>query len=302
MKNIIQLIKTFFTKNKYIVCCDNLFEKYINECHSNLNLYNKNLVIKKQNILICSICLENENDNEIHIEKMITKCGHYFHKECFFRYNSTKNKKNCPMCMKYHYERYTCKIYTKEELYKTDKYLHDTIFYIKNILNDCADNFVISGSFAVYSYLKMHGRILHWKPTDIDVYINDFSKKEKYIWEYIKQKYNLHKTTETNNYNCNEYFDLGCIREVEKLQNTDINLKIDIIQIEKKFLHAVVENFDLDCCKISIGFYEDNIRFCINNDFYIDSYKYISENSINKTKERIKKYRERGFNCYDYDV
>jgi len=95
-------------KNICLVCIyqrrQRIYEQQIDEFYRNSS---NQQIIKKEPIVdvkyirtkqdTCSICLENfKDDDDI---KIISKCQHYIHSECYnLWYNNNPNNKNCPIC------------------------------------------------------------------------------------------------------------------------------------------------------------------------------------------------------------
>jgi len=69
---------------------------------------------------------------------------------------------------------------------------------------------------------------------------------------------------------------------------------------EANILHTF-NNFDLSCCKVAFTIIDDYLKFYIHSDYYRKSVN-ICHYSDKKTKQRINKYKERGyeFNTYTY--
>jgi hypothetical protein len=53
------------------------------------------LLSKEANI--CSICLDSIDNKNLHI----TKCNHYFHNLCYYKYIKHKNNNTCPNCRQF---------------------------------------------------------------------------------------------------------------------------------------------------------------------------------------------------------
>jgi len=70
--------------------------------------------------------------------------------------------------------------------------------------------------------------------------------------------------------------------------------------IEENITHTF-NNFDLSCCKVAFTIADDFLKFYIHSDYYRKSVN-LCYYSDTKTKERINKYKERGyeFNKYTY--
>jgi hypothetical protein len=273
--------------------------------------------LKTTNNIFCSICLDEESDNNHHIYKMVTQCNHYFHKSCFYRANREKNCISCPYCKTNYPITYT------REKYNYSQLNYDTIFIIRQIQKITAKigitNYAISGSFAVHMHQIFHQFGPKWKYNDIDIYYNNYIY-EIYIPEIMKidnliiMKTNDESTEEK--YKSYSYFS-SLIKGVDKLSvyikkkksnNKNDNeiilqkiLSFDLIYTYQRKPYEIIDTFDLDCCKISMTFNNYGIKMYIHNDFYVDSYKIIDKKNTEKIYERIKKYRERGFLCMDLD-
>lgn len=99
----------------------------------------------------------------------------------------------------------------------------------------------------------------------------------------------------------------------ESFQNYDIvylrNCLSDMYNYNQHLTHNMLEenilhtfnNFDLSCCKVAFTIYDDYIKFYVHSDYYRKNVN-ICYYSNKKTKERINKYKERGyeFNAYTY--
>jgi hypothetical protein len=250
-------------------------------------------------MLICSICYDNENDNYVSIAKMFTKCNHYFHKECFYRANRGKSNKTCPMCRSPHYKMYSIETYYLSEIKRVSADIVEKLCYIKNILQN--NKFVISGSFAVYTYQKLYGKNPKWEYGDIDVYIkkdnvNIENENLKLIQEFSERETKCCGYCGNVSYQDNINY-ITNVKKYNVVGKTTFNM--DLIQVDEIELYQIVESFYLDCCKIIIELKNDYINLIINNEFYVDSF--LIKNNKEKTLNRINKYRERGFNCYNYD-
>jgi hypothetical protein len=180
-------------------------------------------------------------------------------------------------------------------------------------------NYAISGSFALYMHQTLHQHGPTWKYNDIDIYYNNYMYG-LYIPEIMKIDNLI--IMKNNDENTQEKYKsyLGIsptIKSVDKLsiyvkkKNYDKNkndevvlqkiLSIDLIYTYYRKPYEIIDTFDLDCCKVSMTFNNSDIKMYIHNDFYVDSYKIMNEKNADKTRERVRKYRSRGFLCLDLD-
>jgi len=272
---------------------------------------------KSTNNIFCSICLDEESDNNHHIYKMVTQCNHYFHKACFYRANRGKFCISCPYCKMNYPITYT------REKYNYNQLNYDSMFVIRHIQKITRkigiSNYAVSGSFALYMHQTLHNLSTTWKYNDIDIYYNNFGYGT-YIPEIMKiDNLIIMKTNdESSEEKYKSYFGISpLIKSVDKLSiyvkkkknnNNDDNevvlqkiLSFDLIYTYHRKPYEIIDTFDLDCCKVSMIFREENIKMYIHNDFYVDSYKIIDMKNAEKTRERVRKYRYRGFLCSDLD-
>ena len=267
---------------------------------------------KTNNNVFCSICLDEESDNDHHIYKMVTQCNHYFHKACFYRANRGKFSISCPYC------KMTYPITYTRERYNYNQLNYDTMFVIRQIQKITRKigimNYSVSGSFALHMHQTLHQLGPTWKYNDIDIYYNNYMY-ETYIPEIMKiDNLIIMKTNdESTEEKYKSYFGISpIIKSIDKLsiyvkkkrsnnKNDEVILQkilsFDLIYTYHRKPYEIIDSFDLDCCKIAMTFNNSDIKMYIHNDFYVDSYRIINK----KTRERIKKYRERGFLCFDLD-
>jgi hypothetical protein len=273
-------------------------------------------ISKINNNIFCSICLDEESDNNHHIYKMVTQCNHYFHKACFYRANRGKFYISCPYCKTNYPITYT------RERYNYSQLNYDTMFVIRQIQRITAKigimNYAVSGSFALHMHQTLHQLGPTWKYNDIDIYYNNYMY-EIYIPEIMKiDNLIIMKTNdESTEEKYKSYFGLSpLIKGVDKLsiyvkkkksnnKNDEVVLQkilsFDLIYTYQRKPYEIIDTFDLDCCKVSMTFNNSDIKMYIHNDFYIDSYRIINQKNAEKTRERVKKYRSRGFLCMDLD-
>lgn len=263
--------------------------------------------------LCCSICLNNSLDNNAQIEKMFTCCNHFFHKKCFYKANYHKSCVSCPLCNQKTYDRYEKRTYKISEM---NQEILNQFKLIKKIIENTNINkndFILSGSFAVYIFQLFCNKNPKWKYNDIDIYYSDnntFKLESKSIIDsklVIKNKeYNnkykyKNTTSHIKQVNKIDVFNLDKVESNSESNSESITLKkyisFDFIKVKYNKLYSVVESFDLDCCKIYIKIIDEFIELYIHNDVYVDSFKLIS----NVTQDRIIKYKERGFNCEKFD-
>jgi len=261
--------------------------------------------------IFCCICLDENSDNNHHIFKMITQCNHYFHKSCFYRANRGKSNISCPYCKSIQHD-----IYTREK-YNYCQLNYDSLFVIRQIQKIMKNlyiiNYAISGSFAVHTHQTLHNFNPKWKYNDIDVYYNNYMYN-LYIPDIMKIDNLIIMKSNNDNTDYTSYSRITSnIIDVNKLlvyvktnkSDEEIVLKkimsIDLIFVYNKKPYQIINNFDLDCCKISIVLLERDFKIYINNNFYIDSYKVLDIKNKDKIIKRIEKYRDRGFKCLDLD-
>jgi hypothetical protein len=127
---------------------------------------------KSNNNVFCSICLDEESDNNHHVYKMVTQCNHYFHKACFYRANREKFSISCPYCKMNYPITYT------RERYNYSQLNYDTMFVVRQIQKITAKigivNYAVSGSFALHLHQTLHQLVPTWKYNDIDIYYNNY--------------------------------------------------------------------------------------------------------------------------------
>lgn len=263
----------------------------------------------------CAICIQEDTEVGMNVERMITKCNHFFHKKCFYTANRNNYLYICPLCRTPDPAlSYTIKEYISTEIPKQYKSIFKRIYklaYAHISHNDFYSNFVISGSFAVYMYqVLFNKKTPDWIYSDIDIYykngidIQDNNINSKNIMYILTDDFdNECKNEENNYYNTDEKiksvkkycaFPINNITKqtnsIEKLENYDM---IRIVNLHD--LYKIVEDFDLDCCKIALEFIDNGgLRMYIHNSFYIDSYK-IDKYKKTNTLDRVKKYKSRGF-------
>lgn len=272
---------------------------------------------KTNDNLFCSICLDEESDNNYRIYKMVTQCNHYFHKACFYRANRGKYCIECPYCKTNYPITYT------REKYNYSQLSYDTMFVIRQIQKITGKigitNYTISGSFALHIHQTLHQLGPMWKYNDIDIYYNNYMY-ETYIPEImvIDNLIIMKTNDESNEEKYNSYCCLSpLIKNIDNLSvyikkkksnnnnNNEIILEkilsFDLIYTYQRKPYEIIDTFDLDCCKISMTLNNNGIKMYIHNDFYVDSYRIINQKNMKKTRERVKKYRSRGFLCMDLD-
>lgn len=253
----------------------------------------------------CAICLIDENEIDVQKERMISKCNHFFHKQCFYQANRENDIKKCPICRTPCPEEYTIKTYSYSEIPKEYMRIFKRLVQLSHLYKN---DFIVSGSFAVYMYHILYNKkVPKWKYNDIDIYTHSSINDD--IYYTINNTLFISNTNNSTESVCKYYKNLTNIKSVNKLSSfslknitkeTDFIQKIenyDIITIDSKItpLYNIVEDFDLDCCKIAIQFSQNNgIDLIIHNSFYVDSYT-IRKKSIKNTMNRVLKYRERGF-------
>jgi hypothetical protein len=74
-----------------------LYDIVYYKIHATYYNYNNNQDISSKETRDCSICLDIINNKDLHI----TKCNHYFHHLCYYKYITHKNNTNCPNCRQF---------------------------------------------------------------------------------------------------------------------------------------------------------------------------------------------------------
>jgi hypothetical protein len=170
----------------------------------------EHVFIKKEtNNLICSICLDDTQNN---LPKMITQCNHFYHRHCYHRANYKKVEYSCPYC------RQLNPMQNLIEIYQQSQIPDSLLFYFK-LIKDLVRNFklekyFISGSFAIFLYQTLHQMNPKWKFNDIDIYY--FSKDEIQIEKYIPYG-NYLIINETTTEFTDQYNAMLCVRSVNKI-------------------------------------------------------------------------------------
>jgi hypothetical protein len=211
----------------------------------------------------------------------------------------------CPNCREKHHEVYTKEFFDYKDMQK------DMIMSLVQIVKLCEhlklDNVAVSGSYAVHMFQTLHNFRPNWKPSDIDIYCNEPQNLKMDKIQLIDDKV-LTCTKEYNSlYTRDTYHDANnSIKSVHKcdlheLSSNNMFTKIqsfDFIHVELSKPYRVIDEFDLDCCKVAITFTEKGIKMHIHNSFYVDSYVLKTPQT---TIPRIQKYRARGFICANID-
>jgi hypothetical protein len=259
--------------------------------------------------LICCICYDTNNDDNPHCEKMFTQCGHYFHKACYARANRKKQDTKCPYCQIICPIIYENKYYVMVQLRELSIEHYAVIKNITKIMRELYVNeYTISGSFAVHLHQMLHHKKPQWSYNDIDIYLNyDFSKNigsskqtKNYILMEMKENKKYSNFSSSNMFQYNSKYGIYL-----KKKESDIKIELkqilllDLVKVNTTNPSKIISSFDLDCCKISITISDNIIKFYIHNDFYVDSYTI--QNSYVTTINRVIKYRNRGFNCYNLE-
>ncbi len=250
----------------------------------------------------CMICIN--EDNDLQLERIITKCNHYFHKKCLYTQNYNKDVMKCPYCQEIYIDEYTTKMYSNTEIPKEYRLRIKSVKKLMKLNN--IKKYVISGSFAVYMYMLLfRKKTPGWKYGDIDIYYTDGDAEIEetidglilYVQtdendEKTKYKYNSEDIIYVDSYISFLLNDVSKNTEyLKKLETYDL---INIKHVDKP--HHIVETFDIDASKIAMYVYSDCIEFYIHNSFYVDSY----DDKKVRNENRIKKYRERGFELHKY--
>lgn len=261
----------------------------------------------------CAICLQDENEVSSFTERMITKCNHFFHKTCFYKANLDFENIICPLCRTPCPSEYTIKNYLYSEIPKNIRGIFKRILKIATVNTNSKshkefyENFVVSGSFAVYIHHLLFTKTTpNWLYGDIDIYYKNPSDIEN---ETLNINNVLYVNTTTENATETTYtyknkkiisvkkyssFSLNNITKdtefIQKLEN------YDLINVKNDTVYNIVKTFDLDCCKVALQFTRNGgLIIYIHNSFYIDSYKIINKEKADNTMKRVEKYKKRGF-------
>lgn len=147
------------------------------------------------NSLLCAICLDNENDNDANVDKMLTRCNHYFHKQCFYRTNYDKFTPSCPLCRKVHTSMYETYLFPYSEVSDKDC---KTILTLRKFTKTIGiDEYIVSDGCAVYMFQQLTGKRPKWENTDIDIY-HASSKKVFFDSEHVHTVRCASKSTTQN--------------------------------------------------------------------------------------------------------
>ncbi len=208
--------------------------------------------------------------------------------------------------------KYDVKEFTMDSLMTINSNLYYTLQKVKNFQNTIIPNedIVVSGSFVLYLYscFQNPDKQLKWIYKDIDLYVNNsvfdtmcdsmINDKNKIVYNYNNANYNKHTIAY-------QYRSIKYIENVVyfKLQNLPLHMDLINITMPKDNIHTVIDNFDIDCCKIALNLNTDynTIQFIIHKDFYNDSYKILNK----KSKSRVEKYKSRGYvtnEPFDYNT
>ena len=251
----------------------------------------------------CAICLDDNSQKEFYV----TICNHIFHKECILKtkvlndsvavYKSDFTLIQCPLCRK------NLSMYNLNYKIFYSGILENTIYNeLLSIYSKIKDSHLntnytfIGGGYAVALYNKLTNKNTKYNFNDVDIYYIDYDN----LYENnIIERYN----TETG---CK--FKTPFLKSIKK-QIIKLNNKVfetDILYIKKSTyvnkiedsIMSVFNNTDLSCCKVAFTLTDNIIKFYIHSDYYKNT-AHICNYSLKKTKKRITKYQERGYN-FDY--
>jgi len=98
-------------KRGFECCRERYYHHHHHHHYHNNSTFNKNITIKVDALgeieiplreeyeAECAICLSKIKDNKIKDNKIYKlKCNHYFHLECWQKWENTENKTTCPLC------------------------------------------------------------------------------------------------------------------------------------------------------------------------------------------------------------
>jgi hypothetical protein len=168
-------------------------------------------------------------------------------------------------------------------------------------------NLIISGSFAVYIYQMVNNITpdILWKYNDIDIYYKQQIPPKEF--NIIKDGVLLMQRISPKNnelINKNRQYDQNYINNIQEIKAIDINnpkneTSFDFINIKSNTdIDHIVEDFDLDCCKMFIKLQEDGFSLHVNENIQRDTYfRYSNWYRNQVTERRVEKYRARGFKC-----
>ena len=286
-------------------------EKSINDISSNKQLLDQ---IPNSNLeLVCCICYDTTNDTDRKKEKMFTQCGHYFHKSCYARANRNKIDVKCVYCQTLCPNNFENQYYDFNQVRLLSSSHCNILENTTLLMNELKiRNFVISGSFAVHLYQTLHQYNPEWIYNDIDIYTGSGLLSKVGQTSQTKNFVLLNNFYDTENISSSsavlsDIIIAGAkynIYSKSKRNKTDIDLNhiltLDFIETSNNNPEKIISSFDLDCCKIAITIEDNIVKFHIHNDFYVDSYSV--KNNLKKTISRVKKYRGRGFKCFNLDM
>ena len=258
--------------------------------------------------LKCCICYDTEHDSSIHCEKMFTQCGHYFHKACYARANRNKEYQKCHYCQTICPNSCENKYYDMIQLKQLSNQHYEVIKNITKLMRELKIfEYTISGSFAVHLHQLLHHKKPQWSYNDIDIYLNyDFRKnigsvKQTQNFLLVEMEENKKYSNYSSSIIQNNSKYAIYLKKKESDTKIELNqiLLLDLVSVNTPAPFKIISSFDLDCCKVAINIANNIIKFYIHNDFYVDAYTI--QNNYNTTMNRLKKYRSRGFNCYNLE-
>lgn len=162
----------------------------------------------------------------------------------------------------------------------------------------CRENMMISGSSALYLYLKQEGEEPGFEPNDIDIwaYNNRYSKN---AIQNIMEKYNY---TIRENEDFDDYYDdpderLQRIMSIDNYVSSD-GFPIQVIYLSIDNVIKYIKDFDISCCSTWWNPFKETFQ-TMRPDLTKSKKMYIREDLSStmseKTEKRVNKYVSRGF-------
>lgn len=246
--------------------------------------------------LTCSICLEEITNFNT---KKTLSCEHMFHKNCINNY--INNNYKCPICRNDKSSNIIINSTKELNLFQKIKLKNNsfvdklkkffTIPQLLEFMTYLNKNTIISGSFILSTILNED-----YSNNDIDIYVDnefDYIRLLKFL---VRSKYILNDQSINNiAYNYLDFLNSkNLIIYVDTFFNNNNNsIKIDLIYC-KSNTQVICNCFDLDIVK---NYYDGYNFYVYNLTKLLYKIDYIENNRITeKVKNRIIKYRNRGFN------
>lgn len=256
----------------------------------------------------CAICLDEDATKEF----FVTDCNHVFHHECLLQTKGiTKNVlirrneftiMNCPLCRQkislfnLNYKTFCCEVFDNDiflqikSIYKHITSLHLNKKYV-----------FISGGYATALYSKLTNKNTKFEFTDIDIYYIDYhnlyKKDPNHAYNNCKTRSSNIKDVHKGNFLFNKEapfcksYDVIFLDSISDIGYDDTPNYTNILETS---ILKTFAGFDLACCKVAFVIIDDYIKFYIHSDYYRKSVN-LCEYSTEKTEQRIKKYKERGY-------